>query len=58
MKALRPFFAGKIEETYYAVDINEALLEVVERKAEAKGLDNLVTFPSIAHFLEGMTMSP
>lgn len=46
-------FAGKIEETYYAVDINEALLEVVERKAEAKGLDNLVTFPSVAHFLEG-----
>ena len=24
-------FAGKIEETYYAVDINEALLEVVEQ---------------------------
>ncbi|RAR40485.1 methyltransferase domain-containing protein, partial [Paenibacillus sp. MDMC362] len=46
-------FAGKIEESYYAVDINEALLEVVQRKAEAKGLDNLVTFPSIARFLEG-----
>lgn len=45
-------FAGKIEGTYYAVDINEELLEQVKRKAARKELDNLVTFVSIDHFLE------
>ena len=45
-------FAGKIEGTYYAVDINEELLEQVKRKAARKELDNLVTFASIDHFLE------
>ncbi|MED4954883.1 class I SAM-dependent methyltransferase [Paenibacillus macerans] len=45
-------FAGKIEGTYYAVDINEELLEQVKRKAARKELDNLVTFASINHFLE------
>lgn len=45
-------FAGKIEGSYYAVDINEELLEKVKRKAEAKELDNLVTFGSIDQFLE------
>lgn len=45
-------FAGKIEGTYYAVDINEELLAEVGRKAARKELDNLVTFASIDHFLE------
>lgn len=46
-------FASKIEEaSYYAIDINEPLLEAVERKAKAKSLDNIATFPSIDHFLE------
>jgi SAM-dependent methyltransferase len=45
-------FAGKIESTYYAVDINEQLLEVVNRKAKAKQIDNIATFGSLDHFLE------
>ncbi|AIQ55713.1 class I SAM-dependent methyltransferase [Paenibacillus borealis] len=45
-------FAGKIESTYYAVDINEELLEVVNRKAKAKQIDNIATFGSLDHFLE------
>lgn len=45
-------FAGKIEGTYYAVDVNEELLEVVARKAAAKQLENIATFRSIDHFLE------
>lgn len=45
-------YAGKIEGAYYAVDINEELLEVVNRKAKAKELDNIVTFRSLEHFLE------
>lgn len=46
-------FAGKIDSSYYAVDINEELLEKVQRKAEAKELDNIVTFNSLDQFLEG-----
>lgn len=45
-------YAGKIEGTYYAVDINEELLGVVNRKAKAKEIDNIATFGSLAHFLE------
>lgn len=45
-------FAGKIESTYYAVDIAEELLEVVNRKAKAKDIDNIATFGSLDHFLE------
>ncbi|MCD9020209.1 class I SAM-dependent methyltransferase [Cohnella silvisoli] len=45
-------FAGKIESTYYAVDINEDLLEVVTRKAASKQVDNIATHRSIDHFLE------
>jgi len=45
-------FAGKIESTYYAVDINEDLLEVVARKAASKQLDNIATHRSLDHFLE------
>ncbi|AIQ11237.1 class I SAM-dependent methyltransferase [Paenibacillus durus] len=45
-------FAGKIEGSYYAVDINEELLEKVRRKAEAKELDNIVALGSIDQFLE------
>jgi SAM-dependent methyltransferase len=44
-------FASKIEATYYAIDINEPLLEVVQRKAKAKELENIATFHSIDHFL-------
>lgn len=45
-------FAGKIESTYYAVDVNEMLLEVVSRKAAARQIDNIATFRSFDHFLE------
>ncbi|MDQ8737594.1 methyltransferase domain-containing protein [Paenibacillus sp. LHD-38] len=45
-------FASKIEASYYAIDIEEPLLEIVHRKAKAKELDNIATFPSIDRFLE------
>ncbi|GFN31481.1 class I SAM-dependent methyltransferase [Paenibacillus xylaniclasticus] len=45
-------FAGKLESTYYAVDINEEILNVVARKAAAKEIENIATFPSLEHFLE------
>lgn len=45
-------FAGKIEDSYYAIDINEELLEKVKRKAEARELENIVTCSSIDQFLE------
>lgn len=45
-------FAAKIENSYYAVDINEELLVSVERKASAKEIDNIITYPSIGRFLE------
>jgi 2-polyprenyl-3-methyl-5-hydroxy-6-metoxy-1,4-benzoquinol methylase len=45
-------FAGKIEGSYYAIDINEMLLEKVKRTAAARELDNIVTFNSIDRFLE------
>lgn len=45
-------FAGKIESTYYAVDVNEELLEIVGRKAAAKQVDNIATFRSLDRFLE------
>ncbi|MFC5452138.1 class I SAM-dependent methyltransferase [Paenibacillus aestuarii] len=45
-------YAGKIEGSYYAVDINEEQLEKVKRKAEAKEIDNVVTYGSIDQFLE------
>ncbi|SDE48952.1 Methyltransferase domain-containing protein [Paenibacillus sp. UNCCL117] len=45
-------FAGKIEGNYYAIDINEELLAKVKRKAEAKELENIITFESIDRFLE------
>lgn len=45
-------FAGKIESTYYAIDTNKDLLEVINRKAEAKQIDNIATHYSLDHFLE------
>lgn len=45
-------FASKIDASYYAIDIEEPLLEIVQRKAKAKELDNIATFPSIDRFLE------
>ena len=45
-------FAGKLESSYYAVDIDDELLEVVKRKAESKQIDNISTFCSIDQFLE------
>jgi 2-polyprenyl-3-methyl-5-hydroxy-6-metoxy-1,4-benzoquinol methylase len=45
-------YASKIEASYYAIDIEEPLLEIVQRKAKAKELDNIATFPSIDRFLE------
>jgi small RNA 2'-O-methyltransferase len=45
-------FAGKLDSTYYAVDIVEELLETVKRKAAAKEIDNIATFGSIDQFLE------
>lgn len=45
-------FAKKIESTYYAVDINEDTLEVLDRKAQARQVDNIALSRSIDHFLE------
>lgn len=45
-------FAGKIDSTYYAIDVALELLEVVNRKARAKEIDNITTFNSLSHFLE------
>lgn len=45
-------FAKKIEDCYYAIDINEELLEVVNRKAKSKEIENIITFRSLDHFLE------
>lgn len=45
-------FAAKIEGNYYAIDIQPELLETVNRKALAKELDNIITYPSIDHFLQ------
>lgn len=45
-------FAGKLDNTYYAIDIVEELLEKVKCKAAAKELDNIATFGSIDLFLE------
>ncbi|BBH22270.1 hypothetical protein Back11_36150 [Paenibacillus baekrokdamisoli] len=43
--------AGKLENSYYAIDINEELLEIVKRKAESKQIDNIITFNAIDGFL-------
>jgi SAM-dependent methyltransferase len=45
-------FAANIEDSYYAIDIDESLLEIVGRKALAKEVDNIALFPSLAHFLD------
>lgn len=46
-------FANKLESSYYAIDINEELLEIVKSKAKSREVDNIATYPSIDHFLEG-----
>ncbi len=45
-------FASKLEGSYYAIDVNKEALEVVERKAAARELDNIVPLGSFAQFLE------
>lgn len=45
-------FAGKIEGIYYAIDINEEVLEKMKRKADAKEIDNMAVFGSIDQFLD------
>lgn len=45
-------FAPKLEGSYYAIDINETLLEALNRKARSKEIDNIATFGSLASFLE------
>ncbi|MFC3746394.1 class I SAM-dependent methyltransferase [Paenibacillus sp. GCM10012306] len=45
-------FAGKLEASYYAIDIDEERLETVKRKAMAKNIDNIVLTSSIDQFLE------
>ncbi|MFE4709608.1 class I SAM-dependent methyltransferase [Paenibacillus sp. NPDC056722] len=45
-------FAGKLEASYYAIDIDEERLETVRRKATAKTIDNIVLASSIDQFLE------
>lgn len=44
-------FAEKIEDSYYAIDIDEACIETVARKAENKNIDNIATFSSLDQFL-------
>lgn len=45
-------FAGKITETYYAIDVSDEALAAVNRKAEAREIDNIVTYAALEHFLE------
>jgi 2-polyprenyl-3-methyl-5-hydroxy-6-metoxy-1,4-benzoquinol methylase len=45
-------FAGKVEASYYAVDIDEERLQTVKRKAAAKEIENIATFGSVDEFLE------
>ncbi|RAP74931.1 class I SAM-dependent methyltransferase [Paenibacillus montanisoli] len=45
-------FAGKLEHSYYAIDLNEESLEVVKRKAETKQVENIALFGSVDHFLD------
>lgn len=45
-------FAGKIESIYYAIDVNEELIEVVARKAASREIDNIATLRSLDHFLD------
>ncbi|MCR2804118.1 class I SAM-dependent methyltransferase [Paenibacillus soyae] len=51
-------FAQKIEDTYYAIDINEELHPIVQRKAAAKDIDNIALFASLDHFLEAYNGEP
>lgn len=44
-------FAAKIEDSYYAIDIDEDCTQTVARKAEAKKIENIATFPSLDQFL-------
>lgn len=44
-------FAAKLAHCYYAVDIDEERLALVNRKAAAKEVDNIVLFPSVDAFL-------
>ncbi|NBI29875.1 class I SAM-dependent methyltransferase [Chengkuizengella marina] len=46
-------FSKKIEESYYAIDIDKELLRDVNLKARSKEINNMITFHSIDHFLEG-----
>jgi len=47
-------YADRIKDdySYYAIDVNEEVLEQTVRKAESKELDNLVPFASLELFLE------
>ncbi len=45
-------YAAKIEDNYYAVDIDQELLEAVARKAVTKEVDNISTYSSVDQFLE------
>ncbi|MBP2000824.1 SAM-dependent methyltransferase [Paenibacillus shirakamiensis] len=45
-------YASKIEDMYYAIDINEELLEIVQRKAISKQVDHIATFSSLDRFVE------
>jgi len=47
-------YADRIKDdySYYAIDVNEEVLEQTVRKAESKELDNLIPFASLELFLE------
>lgn len=45
-------FAGKLEASYYAIDINEEVVQAVKRKAEKKELENVIPMLSIDQFLK------
>jgi len=37
---------------YYAVDVNEEMVNIVQQKAQKAQLENLITYPSLNSFLE------
>lgn len=51
-------FAGKIEGSYYAVDIDEEQLAKVRKKAAANKLDNIITYASLDQFLQTYNGEP
>ncbi len=45
-------FAPKIQDNYYAIDINQEALDMLIRKTQSKEIGNIIPLSSVDHFLE------